>query len=93
MTLISAMAAHRQTLGLQQRACAALWALAFTAENQAKIADAGGTDLVIASMAAHPSAESLQQKACGALNNLALHADNQATIAEKTATNTLRGCC
>jgi len=74
------MAAHRQALGLQQRACAALWALAFTAENQAKIADAGGTDRVLASMAAHPSAEGLQQKACGALNNLALRADNQAKI-------------
>jgi len=67
----------------QQKGCAALWSLAAgNADNQAKIAAAGGIDAVVGAMGAHGGVAGVQALGCAALRNLAAgNADNKAKIA------------
>ena len=58
-----------------------LWNLSVNADNQVKIAAAGGIESILNAMKQYAQHESVQKQGCGALWNLAANADNKVKIA------------
>ena len=67
---------------MQEQGCGALWNLSSLAENQAKVAEAGGIGAVASAMRQHEGDAGVQEQGCGALWDLSLLAENQANVAE-----------
>ncbi len=81
--VISAMSKHEGHAGVQKKGCAALNTLAYSnADNQVKVAQAGGIEVVISAMRKHEGHAGVQEKGCGALHNLARNADKQVKVAQ-----------
>ena len=76
------MRKHKEHAGLQENGCAALWSLAVNADNQVKVAQAGGIEMVISAMKKHEGHAGVQEKGCAALWSLAVNADNQVKVVQ-----------
>ena len=74
--MVEGMKQHPGQAGVQQQGCWALRNLGRDAENQVKIAAAGGIQVVVGAMTQHPGAAGVQQYGCWALCNLAVNNDD-----------------
>jgi hypothetical protein len=80
--IIEAMKKHEEDAGVQEAACRALWSMGVNADNQVKIAGAGGIEAIIRGMEQHGKHAGVQERACGALRIMGVNADNGVKIAE-----------
>ena len=79
---VAVMSESISSADLQERACKMLWYLSWAqAENQVKIASAGGIEAVVGAMRQHLAVAGVQEQGCWALSNLAANADNKVKIA------------
>ena len=61
---------HKEHAGVQEQGCGALWNLGVNAENQVKIAEAGGIEAMVEGMGRHTAHAGVQEAGCRALLNL-----------------------
>jgi hypothetical protein len=80
--IVRSMRAHEGHAGVQEQGCVALCNLAGNADNQVKVAQAGGIEVVISAMRKHEGHAGVQESGCGALCILAYNADNQVNVAQ-----------
>ena len=80
--VVSGMAIHAKSWGVQEWACAALWNLAWTDDAQVKIAEAGGMETVVDALRNHPKSQGVQENACWALLNFAWNDENRDKVEE-----------
>jgi len=83
-TVVTVMRQHVARVEVQEQGCAALRILAAShAENQTRIARAGGIEAVVKAMQTHAQSADVQQEGCRALRNSSFnHAENKARIAD-----------
>ena len=65
------MKAHVGNAAVQEQGCTALRKFAIAAENEPKVAAAGGIEAVVAAMKAHAGVAAVQDNGCWALLNIA----------------------
>ena len=80
--IIEAMKKHEEDAGVQEAACGALGNVGVNADNQVKIAGAGGIEAIIRGMEQHRKHAGVQEEACRALRIMGVNADNGVKIAE-----------
>ena len=66
---------------VQEHGCLVLWYLAVNADNQVKVAAAGGIEAVLGAMRQHGAVASVQEQGCRALWNLTANDDNKVKVA------------
>ena len=76
------MKQYKQNAGVQEQGCEALGNLALNAENQVKIAEAGGIEAIMRGMEQHRKHAGVQEQGCRALKIMGVNADNDVKIAE-----------
>ena len=81
--IISLMAAHESSAGVQEAGCGTLTNLAMGEKSRVTIAAKGGVDAVVRAMAAHGLSAGVQQAGCRALQNIGWNEENRVAIAAK----------
>jgi hypothetical protein len=76
------MKMHEGHARVQEQGCCALKRFAVIEDNEVKIVQAGGIEVVISAMKEHEEHAEVQQAGCGSLTNLCLNADNQGKVAQ-----------
>jgi hypothetical protein len=73
--LLAAMATHKGSACVHEKACGVLADIANNSDNQVKITAVDGVKALLAAMAAHKGIAMVQQNACVLLANLAKNSD------------------